>query len=262
MNSAGMYNDCVQTVAQAILPTADGKWYIAIPSISAFLPDEWYCTFEDAMEAVVSLYYLPVWAKLLGSKTPESDYGFTVADFMDKSKHAAIQERMLALDQRGVFCRLEHASPKLLQRHTSPDTVIRYLLSSSRTSAFTPDTRVVMRRYIEEIGDMGEFRCFVADGRVRGITGPEAWRKHYTWMKAALVKFATGVAQDAEYSDCTVDVAMDIRGKLIAIEINSPVWANATSGGFDLSNPRDVHILCGEEIDYFPYPEFRSFVQL
>lgn len=109
--------------------------------------------------------------------------------------------------------------------------------------------KVVIREYLKL--DNIEFRCFIHNKKLRAISSEEKI-SNIEEIENVISK----ITHYMEYDDYCVDFTY-YNGKLMLIEINTPVYLFATSGLFDLTNPYDYEILLGKIVPEINYPILR-----
>ena len=196
-----------------------------------------------------------------------------------------------------AFVRLDSKSSKNDIFHISSSTILEDFRSSPRTNKSILENcslTMAIREYVPNIQrDYYEVRCFIKDRIVRGITGPVGIRneiprncttdiirtslskyRHIFETKNAIRCFIDSL--NLIYSDCTVDLIFGkddfqelkwstnpeklsrFQDKIKLVEINSPIYAFATSGIFSFDSKMHVEILLSELIDGFDYPMILS----
>jgi hypothetical protein len=195
--------------------------------------------------------------------TPYSEF-VTMSNLFD---HPEIIDEMIAkFNNSQVFARTDSCSSKPNKPFYSADEIIISLRSSDRTNSLILDPKciLVLREYITDISDYYEFRCFIHDGKCRGISSSQPINIDFKLTQPIIndiTSLINKIVFYTEYDMCTIDIAIhkyEHDRDILTIEINTPVWLCATSGLFDLLNPYDYDILLGSyKPDIVNYPILR-----
>lgn len=196
----------------------------------------------DDIQDIIEEYYFSKWYPLIKDYSPKS-FIFKQSDLfllIDSDLTDVIK-------MNECFARMESCSAKPLGPYTSIAEILSSLSTSDRTREdFIKGGDIVIREYLN-IKD--EFRCFVHDKVLRGITyAPKNIKKHIKEIKEIIKRF--------DYDDFVIDFGF--APELIVIEINTPVYLCATSGDFNLDSPYDYEVLLGDyKPDIINYPVIR-----
>jgi hypothetical protein len=227
---------------------------------------------ETIVNTIENFYWVSKWYDLIisdGIKTP-------LSIFIEKSENNIGEKIDEAINKLGgkAFIRLDTASSKNLIFHINNTTVFTDLSSSERTRPTLTNNKkhnIVIRKYLDDINNMYEIRCFICKGILRGMSGLYDTNIKLTniqLLKLEINKFIKRVICATEYKDCTIDIIINkndcndflisdnIKIDIILLEINSPVSLLATSGLFNLSLPFDRELLCGPINEFINYPQF------
>lgn len=228
-------------------------------------------TINECIKCISNFYLFSNWYKFVSNYTQRS----TICEVGDLFTNK-IDEIIAREYPYGAFVRLDAASSKSIVCHSTAATIIPDLLLSDRTAptirqAINGDvnaleSKLIIRNFMPDIAEMFEFRCFIFDKTLRGITSGQdfgnvlhktEFMQKIAQFKSVIQKYTAKIARLCEYDDCTIDIAINrdnlahfaIHGHDLAlelIEINSPVWLLATSGLFDLEIPADCEVLFGK----------------
>jgi hypothetical protein len=182
-----------------------------------------------------------------------------------------IDKKIREMPGEHCFARLDSCSSKPEDPFKTAAEIRAHLENSDRTAHICEwwvkggvDHHLILREWINEIDDLYELRCYVHDKKLRGISGPYCVDVNETTMsrmflwKAAIRAFINNILHNTDYDHCVIDLLLPIncfdhagghiglKDKLEVVEINTPVWLFATSGLFDIQNPQDIAILCGD----------------
>ena len=218
---------------------------------------------EEILKNITQEWHLSEYYSILienNISTPYSKF-VTIQNLID---HPEIINGMIAKFKNSqVFARTDSCSSKPSEPFYSADDIIISLKSSDRTNSLIidPNCIVVLREYISDIFNYYEFRCFVHDGKCRGISSAQPINCNFKLtlpMLNDIINLINKIIFYTEYDMCTIDIAIhkyDLNRDILTIEINTPVWLCATSGLFDLLNPYDYDILLGSyNPDIIKYP--------
>jgi hypothetical protein len=214
----------------------------------------------DILNKITPEWYLSEYYNILienNIKTPYSEF-ITMEILIENPK--LVDDKIKTFKNSQVFARTDSCSSKPSNPFYSADEIINSLKFSDRTNNFINDSKsiVVLREYISNISDYYEFRCFVHDGKLRGISSAQPINCKFKIEKilSNIIKLINNIIFYTEYDMCTIDIAINqFDQDIIIIEINTPVWLCATSGLFDLTNNYDYEVLLGTyKPDIIEYP--------
>lgn len=165
-----------------------------------------------------------------------------------------IDEIINTLPESKCFARLDTLSSKPTSPYYSSTEIIQDLQRSERTKLyFQQNMPIIIREYLDL--HSFEFRCFVHDKKLRGISSED--HIHISKIKE-IIQTINYITFIAEYDSYCADFTYH-DGKLMLIEINTPVWLFACSGLFCLELVYDVEILMGKYIpDIINYPVIKT----
>lgn len=190
-------------------------------------------------------YYFSEWYDIIKTlcKTPES-FIFDPCNLCD----GAIDRKIAELPNNECFARLDPLSSKPLWSYKNSNEILASFSNSERCKGFL-GTKVIVREFVYDL--CGEFRCFIHNKRLRGISTPILLTEEQC---LGVIKMVNQITHHTDYNDYSIDFAWK-NNELTLIEINTPVWLYASSGEFDLTDVRDIEILLGEYIpDIIDYP--------
>jgi hypothetical protein len=152
------------------------------------------------------------------------------------------------------FARLDTLSSKPSSPYHNANEIINDLQTSERTKKFfNKDMLIIIREWVNMCSF--EFRCFVQDDVLRGISTEE----HIQDYQLAIIKKAiNAISHYSEFKCYCADFTFYEDGRLMLIEINTPVWLFACSGLFCLGLPYDAEILMGELKEDVIYPVIKT----
>ncbi len=158
------------------------------------------------------------------------------------------------LSGKQCFARLDPCSAKPENSYKSALEISNSFLSSNRCKPyFKTYVPVIIREYVRI--PSGEFRCYIHDKNLRAISSEVHFSTHQLEDICNTVKKITF---HTDYESYSVDFTFMSDGRLMLIEINTPVWLFASSGLFDLDVPWDREVLCGMyQPDIIQYPVVR-----
>jgi hypothetical protein len=218
---------------------------------------------EEILKDITQEWHLSEYYSILVENkipTPYSEF-VTIQNLFEHPE--MIDAKITKFRNSQVFARTDSCSSKPSEPFYSAEDIIISLKSSDRTNSLIldPNCILVLREYITDISDYYEFRCFVHDGKCRGITSAQPINCDFKLTQTMLnniISLINKIIFYTEYDMCTIDIAIhkyDINRDILTIEINTPVWLCATSGLFDLLNPYDYDILLGSyKPDIVKYP--------
>lgn len=201
---------------------------------------------EDPFE-LEKEYYFSEWYDIV------KDTVYTAKSYIcsyDDLFNGKIDEIIKTLDGARCFARLDTLSSKPTSPYYNSTEIIQDLRQSERTRPyFVENMPIIIREYLDL--HSFEFRCFVHDKKLRGIST----EKHIPISKIKeIIQTINRITFIAEYDSYCADFTYH-DGKLMLIEINTPVWLFACSGLFCLELPYDVEILMGRYMpDIINYP--------
>lgn len=148
------------------------------------------------------------------------------------------------------FARLDTLSAKPSAPYYNSTEIVKDFRRSDRTKQyFVEDMPIIIREYL--VLQSFEFRCFIHDKMLRGISSEEFLS---TINVQEIIKTINRLTFLTDYDSYCADFTY-YQGKLMLIEINTPVWLFACSGLFSLELPYDVEILMGAYMpDIINYP--------
>lgn len=152
------------------------------------------------------------------------------------------------------FARLNTLSSKPTSPYYNSTQIIQDLQRSERTKPyFVENMPIIIREYLDL--HSFEFRCFVHDKKLRGISTED--HIHISKIKE-IVQTINHITFITDYCSYCADFTY-CNGRLMLIEINTPVWLFATSGLFSLELPYDLEILIGTYMpDIINYPVVKT----
>lgn len=165
-----------------------------------------------------------------------------------------IDEIIKTLPGKKCFARLDTLSSKPNFPYYSSTEIIQDLQRSERTKPyFAKNMPIIIREYLDL--HSFEFRCFVHDKKLRGISTED----HINISKIEeIIQTINHITFISDYDSYCADFTY-YDGKLMLIEINTPVWLFACSGLFCLELPYDVEILMGTYMpDIINYPVIKT----
>lgn len=142
------------------------------------------------------------------------------------------------------FARLDYCSSKPTAPYTCSEDIYHDLNKSDRCKPYMDrqNLKIIVREYLHELSK--EIRCFIQNFQFRAISSQiPLTDKQIEDIKELVHR----ITHYSDYNDYSCDLAF-YKGKLILIEINSPVWLFATSGEFDLNDVADRTILLDQYI--------------
>lgn len=166
-----------------------------------------------------------------------------------------IDEIIKILPGSKCFARLDTLSSKPTSPYYNSDEIIQDFQQSVRTNPyFDQNMPIIIREYLDL--NSFEFRCFIHDKKLRGIS---------TECKILnieeIIQTINHITFITDYDSYCVDFTY-YNGKLMLIEINTPLWLFACSGLFCLELPYDVEILMGKYIpDIINYPVIKIQIE-
>ena len=164
-----------------------------------------------------------------------------------------VDEIIQKLPGTRCFARLDTLSSKPNSPYYNATQIIEDFRNSERTKKFfNEDMLIIIREWVDMRSF--EFRCFVQDGILRGIS-TEA--KIEDDQLAMIKKAINAITHYSEFECYCADFSFYEDGRLMFIEINTPVWLFACSGLFCLGLPYDAEILMGELKEGVIYPNIR-----
>jgi D123 len=232
---------------------------------SKFIKEFYNCdvTETNLNEIVVEWYFSEYYHILCeyNIKTPYSEI-VTMNDLLQDAE--TINERIKQFPNSCVFARTDSCSSKPDCSFSNVESILDSLSCSERTKDIikSPNCKIILRNYIQNIGEYYEFRCFVHSKKFRAMTSSQPIKYSFKFTPKMLIEIYELIDKVVFYTDyemCSIDIIIHQKTKeIMVLEINTPVWLCATSGLFDLTVPFDYNVLLGEyNPDVISYPVIR-----
>lgn len=220
------------------------------PFISFFHANIWYPELER--ESVITQTDFTPKSKLYLLNTTE------VGNIINNKKLSTKLTKKINKENLGKhFYRLNSLSSKY-KKHLNLEEAIKHIANSDRTTDTLKKSfphYLFVREWID-LSDYVEYRCFIHDRQLRGVSHYSVKDKIINVNKSSIKSFINKIIMCLDfYNDFTVDLAINIRTcETFVIEINTPVYAYAGSAKFSINEVTNILMKKCEGVDY---PVFR-----
>lgn len=220
---------------------------------------------EESIEETIKEYYFSEWYNIL----EDCKIVFTPKSYIMSFRsliNGEVDELINNLNRKRCFARLDSCSSKPSSPYTSSFEIFNDISKSDRTRLLLRNLNetLIIREWLDNI--KCEFRCFIHDGKFRGISFSNdecidisIWKDLLKKEIQEIIRIIDAITFQTDYNDSVIDLCFyenedgDIMIGLI--EINTPVYLCATSGNFDLDVVLDYEILLGDyKPDIIKYP--------
>lgn len=213
----------------------------------------------DNIESAINAYNFSVWyPSIAGVISTPTSFILPQSSLLNNTC-----DNIINLLGGKCFARLDRCSAKPEFSYSNSKEIIEDLKRSDRTNEYyKKGMDIVIREWLPNI--LCEFRCFVFDDKLRGISvGNDdtdlQWNDKVKEKLDMIKSIILIISRDCQYEDFTADFCFNINKNqeivLTLIEINTPVYLCASSGKFDLEQGYDYNVLLGDyDKDLIDYP--------